>query len=139
MGVRLSGSDADDLRPLLALVADDDADIRALVATKLSQAGFEVVSVADGSAALVAARKRAPDVAILDVMMPGASGIEVMDLLSDDPRTAATPVILLTARSQEFDVEAGLAHGAADYIIKPFSPRQLLQRVEAVLARAAPR
>jgi DNA-binding response OmpR family regulator len=116
------------------LIADDEADIRDLVTTKLSQAGLEVVALGDGHTALKAARDRRPDVAILDVMMPGLSGLEVMAGLAEDPATASVPVILLTARSQEFDVKAGLSLGAADYIIKPFSPRQLLERVQAILA-----
>ena len=66
--------------------------------------------------------------------MPGCSGLDVLNALIDDPETASIPVLLLTARSQEFDVQSGLSLGAADYIIKPFSPRQLLQRVEAILA-----
>jgi DNA-binding response OmpR family regulator len=122
----------------LALVADDEADIRELVATKLSQAGFEVIAVGDGTSALAQARSRLPAVAILDVMMAGHSGLEVMAALAEDPATAAIPVLLLSARSQEFDVRTGLELGAYDYIIKPFSPRQLLERVEAALTRARP-
>ena len=122
----------------LALVADDEADIRELVATKLSQAGFEVIAVGDGTSALAQARSRLPAVAILDVMMAGHSGLEVMAALAEDPSTAAIPVLLLSARSQEFDVRTGLELGAYDYIIKPFSPRQLLERVEAALTRARP-
>jgi len=122
----------------LALVADDEADIRELVATKLSQAGFEVIAVGDGISALAQARSRLPAVAILDVMMAGHSGLEVMAALAEDPATAAIPVLLLSARSQEFDVRTGLELGAYDYIIKPFSPRQLLERVEAALTRARP-
>jgi two-component system phosphate regulon response regulator PhoB len=105
-----------------------------MVTTKLRQAGFEVIAVGDGRSALSGARERVPDVAILDVMMPGMSGLEVMGELAADPATASIPVILLTARSQEFDVKAGLSLGATDYIIKPFSPRQLLERVTAALA-----
>jgi len=118
----------------IALIADDDADIRDLVAAKLTQAGFEVIAVGDGNHALEEIAQRRPDVAILDVMMPGCSGLDVLNALIDDPETASIPVLLLTARSQEFDVQSGLSLGAADYIIKPFSPRQLLQRVEAILA-----
>jgi len=118
----------------IALIADDDADIRDLVAAKLTQAGFEVIAVGDGNHALEEIALRRPDVAILDVMMPGCSGLDVLNALIDDPETASIPVLLLTARSQEFDVQSGLSLGAADYIIKPFSPRQLLQRVEAILA-----
>jgi DNA-binding response OmpR family regulator len=132
----VSRSDGDVSGRGLALVADDEADIRELVATKLTQAGFEVIAVGDGTSALAQARSRLPAVAILDVMMAGHSGLEVMAALAADPATAAIPVLLLSARSQEFDVRTGLELGAYDYIIKPFSPRQLLDRVEAALTRA---
>jgi two-component system phosphate regulon response regulator PhoB len=118
------------------LIADDDPDIRDLVAFKLEQAGFDVTAVDNGSAALAAARSEPPDLAVLDVMMPGMSGIDVCRELRGDQRTAALPIILLTARAQETDVEAGFGAGADDYVIKPFSPRELVSRVEAVLARA---
>jgi DNA-binding response OmpR family regulator len=119
----------------VVLVAEDDRDIRELVTAKLSGAGFRVIAVADGIAALNAIREQLPDIALLDVMMPGSSGLDVIGKLRTDERTAAVPVILLSAKSQDFDVETGLASGAADYIIKPFSPRELLERVEAVLRR----
>src|SRR3954447_4424783 len=119
----------------VALIAEDDRDIRELVTAKLSGAGFRVIAVSDGIAALNAIREQLPDIALLDVMMPGSSGLDVIGKLRTDERTAAVPVILLSAKSQDFDVETGLASGAADYIIKPFSPRELLQRVEAVLER----
>jgi two-component system response regulator MtrA len=119
----------------VALVADDDQDIRDLVTAKLSGSGFIVIAVGDGDAALIAAREKHPDIALLDVMMPGPSGLEIVQLLHEDPITAKLPVILLSAKSQEFDVEAGLSLGAADYVVKPFSPRDLLTRVEAVLSR----
>jgi DNA-binding response OmpR family regulator len=118
------------------LIADDDPDIRDLVAFKLEQAGFEVVAVDNGPAALSAARSEPPDLAVLDVMMPGMSGIDVCRELRSDQRTASLPIILLTARAQETDVDAGFGAGADDYVIKPFSPRELVSRVEAVLARA---
>jgi DNA-binding response OmpR family regulator len=119
----------------VALIAEDDRDIRELVVTKLSGAGFRVIAVADGLAALNAIREQLPDIALLDVMMPGSSGLDVIGKLRTDERTAAVPVILLSAKSQDFDVETGLACGAADYIVKPFSPRELVERVEAVLRR----
>lgn len=119
----------------VVLVAEDDRDIRELVTAKLSGAGFRVIAVADGIAALNTIREQLPDIALLDVMMPGSSGLDVVGKLRTDERTAAVPVILLSAKSQDFDVETGLAAGASDYIIKPFSPRELLERVEAVLRR----
>jgi DNA-binding response OmpR family regulator len=118
------------------LVADDDTDIRDLVAFKLEQAGFDVTAVDNGLAALTAARQEAPDLLLLDVMMPGMSGIDVCRALRGDASTATLPVILLTARAQEGDVDLGFGAGADDYIVKPFSPRELVKRVEAVLGRA---
>lgn len=118
------------------LIADDDVDIRDLVAFKLTQSGHEVIAVEDGMAALKAARSQPVDVALLDIRMPGMSGLDVCRELRAAPETASLPVILLTARSQEGDVETGFAAGADDYIIKPFSPRELSSRVQAVLTRA---
>jgi two-component system phosphate regulon response regulator PhoB len=117
------------------LVADDDTDIRDLVSFKLEQAGFDVTAVDNGLAALTAARQEPPDLVVLDVMMPGMSGIDVCRELRADSSTAGLPIILLTARAQEGDVEVGFGAGANDYIVKPFSPRELVTRVEAVLAR----
>ena len=117
------------------LVADDDMDIRDLVAFKLEQAGFDVTAVDNGLAALPAARLEPPDLVVLDVMMPGMSGIDVCRELRNDRSTSGLPIILLTARAQEGDVEVGFGAGADDYIVKPFSPRELVTRVEAVLAR----
>jgi DNA-binding response OmpR family regulator len=117
------------------LVADDDADIRDLVTFKLEQAGHRVVAVADGVQALEAVRDHLPDLAVLDLMMPGLSGLDVCAEIRRDPRSAHLPVIMLTARVQEQDVALGFATGADDYVTKPFSPRELLSRVQAVLAR----
>src|ERR671921_12782 len=100
------------------LVADDDEDIRELVLFKLEAAG-----------------DRPPDLVLLDVMMPGLSGIDVCRALRAEEATAHLPVILLTARAQEGDVQIGFGAGADDYVVKPFSPRELVSRVEAVLAR----
>jgi len=119
----------------VVLIAEDDRDIRELVVTKLTGAGYRVIAVADGVSALNAIREQLPDIALLDVMMPGSSGLDVIGKLRTDDRTAAVPVILLSAKSQDFDVQTGLASGAADYIVKPFSPRELVERVEAVLRR----
>jgi DNA-binding response OmpR family regulator len=120
----------------LILVADDDADIRDLVTFKLTQAGHEVHAFDNGEDALTDAFAAVPDVAVLDVMMPKLSGIGVCSALRADERTARVPVLLLTARAQEGDLERGFAAGADDYIVKPFSPRELVMRVTAVLARA---
>jgi DNA-binding response OmpR family regulator len=115
------------------LVAEDDADIRELVAYKLQQAGYQVVSVTDGLAALAAARDSAPDVAIVDVSMPGLSGVQVCTALREHSATTRIPVILLSARAHADDSETGLRAGAVDYVTKPFSPRELVQRVESLL------
>ena len=118
------------------LVADDDRDIRDLVTFKLSQAGYDAQAVDDGVAALAAIEANPPRLAILDVMMPGLSGIDVLRKLRAEESTKDLDVILLTARSRDSDVDTGFATGASDYIIKPFSPRELLHRVNVLLARA---
>jgi DNA-binding response OmpR family regulator len=118
------------------LVADDDPDIRELVSFKLEQAGFRVHAVGDGLAALAAARALSPSLLLLDVMMPGLNGYEVCRRLRADGETATIPVIMLTAKAQDADVETGFAMGVDDYIVKPFSPRELLTRVNNVLARS---
>lgn len=120
------------------LVADDDEDIRDLVTFKLRQAGFRLQVFNDGAAALAAIQAGPPDLAVLDVMMPGLSGIDVLRQIREDERLHGTRVILLTARSRDADVDTGFATGADDYIIKPFSPRELLHRVNTVLARPRP-
>jgi len=117
------------------LVADDDRDIRDIVAYKLQRVGHYVILATNGAEALSAARACEPDLVVLDVMMPGMSGIEVCRELRAEPRTAALPVILLTARAQESDVEAGFAVGADDYVVKPFSPSELVSRIHTMLGR----
>ena len=119
------------------LVADDDVDIRELVEFKLSTLGHDVVAVADGAAAIEACKAQRPDLAVLDVMMPGVSGLDAIRAIRADPALADLPVILLTARAQESDVETGFDSGADDYITKPFSPRELASRVQALLSRTA--
>jgi len=114
------------------IVADDDRDILDLVVFKLTQAGCEVVAVADGVAAI---EVDPPRLAILDVMMPGLSGIDVLRKVRANEATKDLDVILLTARSRDSDVDAGFATGASEYVVKPFSPRELLHRVNAILAR----
>jgi two-component system response regulator MtrA len=117
------------------LVADDDADVRTLVVLKLESSGHEVVGVENGAAAVAACRELRPDLVVLDMMMPGMSGLEACAAIRDDPVVAQTPVILLTARAQAADVDAGLAAGVDEYVTKPFSPRELAGRVQALLAR----
>ncbi|MDX2692142.1 response regulator [Streptomyces ipomoeae] len=117
-------------------MADDDTDIQDLVTLKLTQSGHQVTAVEDGTAALRAARENTVDLALLDIRMPGMSGLDVCRELRAAPETATLAVILITARSQEGDIEVGFAAGADDYIIKPFSPRELASRVTALLNRA---
>ena len=121
------------------VVADDDEDIRELVVFKLRQAGHDVIAVGDGAAAVLACQAEVPDLVMLDLMMPGMNGLEAARELRASPATAGLPIILLTARAQESDVDAGYAAGAVDYIVKPFSPRELASRVEAVLQGARAR
>jgi len=117
------------------LVADDDRDILDLVVFKLTQAGFDTVAVTDGVAALAAVEADPPRLAILDIMMPGLSGIDVLRKIRENPAISDLDVILLTARARDSDVDTGFATGASDYVIKPFSPRELMHRVNTVLAR----
>jgi len=119
----------------LVVVADDDPDILALVAFRLERAGYEVAQAADGEEALRLTRERGPDLAVLDVMMPKLTGVDVTRELRADEATRNIPVILLTARVQEADVARGFEAGADDYIKKPFSPQELQARVQAVLGR----
>jgi len=121
-------------RPLV-LVADDDSDIRELVTYRLTRSGYDVIGAADGEEAFELAASRQPDLCVLDVMMPKLDGLELTRRLRALPATAATPVILLTARSQEDDVARGFDAGADDYLRKPFSPDELGARVRAILGR----
>jgi DNA-binding response OmpR family regulator len=121
----------------LVLVADDEEDIRALVAFRLKRAGYEVITAADGEEALLLATSRLPDLAVLDMMMPKATGLEVTRSMREQATTKDIPVILLTARTQESDVSRGFEAGADDYVKKPFSPQDLQTRVQALLERAA--
>ena len=118
------------------LVADDDADIRDLIEFKLSMLGHDVVTVTNAASALDEARAQRPDLAIFDVMMPGMSGLDALRAIREDALLDDVPVILLTARTRETDVETGFTTGADDYITKPFSPRELALRVNALLMRA---
>ena len=120
--------------PRLILCADDDEDILSLVALRLGRAGYEVLRVLDGDAALAAARARSPAVAVLDVMMPKQSGYEVLAALRAEPALHGLKVILLSARVQETDVEQGLDAGADAYLPKPFKAAELVATVQELLA-----
>jgi DNA-binding response OmpR family regulator len=117
------------------LVADDDADIRDLVEFKLTQAGYDVHAVADGVSAWTSFEQDRPELVVLDVMMPGMSGIDVLRRIRES-EGASVPVLLLSAKSRDSDVDTGFEVGADDYVIKPFSPRELVHRVSGMLARA---
>ena len=121
-------------RPVV-LVADDDPDILALLRLRLELDGCDVVGTADGESALAVALEQNPDLALLDVTMPKLDGYEVTERLRANEATRAMPIILLTARVQESDVVRGVEAGADDYVKKPFSTRELRDRVQAALGR----
>jgi DNA-binding response OmpR family regulator len=118
------------------LVVEDDRDIADLVTRYLDKAGYISTRVASGREALTAIKAKAPDLVVLDVMLPELDGLEVCRLLRADSRTAAIPVIMLTARAEESERIVGLEIGADDYLAKPFSPNELVARVRALLRRA---
>ncbi len=115
------------------LIADDDEGIRALIETTLESPDCRVLLAEDGEAALALARRELPDLVILDWMMPKLTGPEIAERLPCDPLTAGIPIVLLTGMSREENRQRGLATGALAYLIKPFSPLQLLQIVQQVL------
>jgi DNA-binding response OmpR family regulator len=120
------------------LVVEDDRDIAELIRHYLTRAGHHVEVLASGSEAVLRVREEAPDVLILDLMLPGMSGLEVCRTLRADTGTARLPIIMVTARAQEGDRVLGLESGADDYVTKPFSARELVARVAALLRRVAP-
>jgi two-component system, OmpR family, phosphate regulon response regulator PhoB len=119
------------------LVVDDEPDITALVAYHLAKAGYRVSTASGGAEALKAAAEQRPDVIVLDLMLPGISGLDVLQALRKQPDTRDVGVILLTARREEVDRIRGLSLGADDYLTKPFSPQELTLRVAAILRRLA--
>ena len=115
------------------LVAEDDALTAQLVSFKLKQQGFTVLSASDGETALALAQSERPEVILLDCMMPVMDGFAVLRRIKESPELKATPVIMLTFRSKETDIINALELGAADYIVKPFSPAELMARIRKVL------
>ena len=115
------------------LVVDDEPTIREVVSRYLERAGYETRVAGDGAGALKAVEERAPDLIVLDLMLPGIDGLEVMRRVRDGDRAGA--IILLTAKGEENDRIVGLRLGADDYVVKPFSPGELVARVDAVLRR----
>jgi len=126
--------DEQESRPRV-VIADDDPDIRRLVEMTVTNAGCDVTVASDGEEALERVRETKPDLIILDVLMPRMDGWEVARALKSDPATREVPVMFLTSRGQEHDVLEGFDSGAVDYMVKPFSPRELQVRVRAVLAK----
>jgi CheY-like chemotaxis protein len=115
------------------LIADDESSMRLLVHATIESDDYTVVEAADGAEAWAMIQQHKPSLVLLDVQMPGRSGLELLRLVKEDPSLVATRVILLTSRAQEKDVEAGLIAGADFYLTKPFSPLDLLTRVEEAL------
>lgn len=120
------------------LVVEDEPAVRGMIAFVLRQNGFRPVEAADAEAARRLLHARPPALVLMDWMLPGASGVELTRELKADPLTREIPVILLTARGEEDDKVHGLESGADDYVTKPFSPRELVARIRALLRRAAP-
>mgnify|MGYP000185730416 CR=1 FL=1 len=118
------------------LVVEDHKDTRELLKYNLTSAGFDVAAVEDGQGGLEKSKVFHPDLILLDLMLPGMDGLEVCRKLKQDPTTSGVPVIMLTAKGEEIDRIVGLELGADDYVVKPFSPRELILRIKAVLRRS---
>ena len=118
------------------LVVDDEPHIRRVLSAVLGSRGYDVMMANDGLQGLEELGEHDVDLVILDLMMPGASGLEILAKIRTDPKRAHTPVIILTAKGQDTDREAALAGGADDFLTKPFSPKKLLARIEEILGRA---
>lgn len=123
----------------LILIVEDEKDIVKMLDYNLKKEGFKTLSVPNGEDAVESARRGHPDMIILDLMLPGIDGLEVCKTLKSDDKTASIPIIMLTAKSQESDKVVGLELGADDYVTKPFSPRELIARIKAVLRRGKER
>ncbi len=119
------------------LVAEDEKQIADMIAFKLTNGGHQVIRAQDGEQALTLARTELPDLIMLDAMMPGLSGFEVLRRLKSDPTLQPIPVMMVSAKGHERDVLSGLRGGAVDYVVKPFSLKELAARVELALGKAA--
>ncbi|HXU79947.1 MAG TPA: response regulator [Polyangia bacterium] len=117
------------------LVVEDEADLQQILAYNLRQAGHDVATASNGEAALTLVRQRVPDLIVLDLMLPGMSGTDVCRAIKQDPATRATAVLMLTAKGSEIDRVVGFELGADDYVVKPFSVRELALRIAAILRR----
>ncbi len=118
------------------LVVEDESDIRELIRYNLEQEGFAVEEAADGVQALDRINRRSPDLVVLDLMLPGMSGLEICRKVRSTEQTASLPILVVTAKGTEVDRVLGLEMGADDYVVKPFSPREVVARVKALLRRA---
>lgn len=121
------------------LIIEDDPDIRELLAFSLSKEGWTIVMAPDGEEGLAALPTAKPDCVVLDIMLPGIDGLEILRTLKADPERKALPVIMTTAKGEESDVVTGLELGAEDYVVKPYSPKVLVARIRAALRRSAGR
>jgi DNA-binding response OmpR family regulator len=117
------------------LVVDDEPHIRRVLSAVLSRQGFEVRLASGGSEGLEELGTESIDLVILDLMMPGASGLEILSKIRSDPERSKTPVIILTAKGQDADRDAAIAGGANDFLTKPFSPKKLIARIEEILGQ----
>jgi two-component system alkaline phosphatase synthesis response regulator PhoP len=122
----------------MVMVIEDEKEIRDLLRYNLERAGFRVTAVGDGEEGLRRLFASRPDAVVLDLMLPGRSGLEVLREVRGEPATRDLPVVVLTARAAEMDKLLGFEHGADDYLTKPFSPRELVARLQALLRRARP-
>jgi DNA-binding response OmpR family regulator len=122
----------------LVMVIEDEKEIRDLLKYNLERAGFRVAAFADGETGLEQLFASRPDLVVLDLMLPGRNGLEVLREVRGEPATGDLPVLVLTARGAEMDKLLGFEHGADDYLAKPFSPRELVARVQALLRRSRP-
>jgi len=117
------------------LIAEDERDIRDLITFTLGFAGYEVVAAANGEEAVILARQEVPDLILMDVRMPRMTGYEACAVLKTDPKLKDIPVIFLSAKGQDTEIQAGLQAGAQEYLLKPFAPDQLTARIQTVLAQ----
>lgn len=117
------------------LVAEDERDIRDLIAFTLRFAGYEVVTVSNGEEAWLSAPQEMPELILMDVRMPRMTGYEACERIKSDPTIAHIPVVFLSAKGQETEIQTGLAAGATEYLLKPFAPDELTQKVREILSR----
>ena len=117
------------------LIAEDEPDIRDLITFTLGFAGYEVVAASNGEEAVKLAREAIPDLILMDVRMPRLTGYEACAQIKEDPKTRHIPVIFLSAKGQDSEIQTGLQAGAAEYLLKPFAPDQLTSRIQSILSK----